>query len=43
MGRLEKVRIGHSGKAPTPTWFVDKVTVEEVGNSASKTVFELNK
>ncbi|KAL5111456.1 Lipoxygenase homology domain-containing protein 1 [Taenia crassiceps] len=42
LGVLEKVRIGHDGIAPTQTWFLDKVTVEEVGNSANKTVFELN-
>ncbi|VDK21875.1 unnamed protein product [Taenia asiatica] len=42
LGRLEKVRIGHNGAAPTPTWFVNKVTVEEVGNLANKVVFELN-
>ncbi|KAL5969615.1 Lipoxygenase homology domain-containing protein 1 [Taenia solium] len=42
LGRLEKVRIGHSGAAPTPTWFVNKVTVEEVGDLSNKVVFEPN-
>ncbi|VDM25009.1 unnamed protein product [Hydatigera taeniaeformis] len=42
LGRLEKIRIGHSGKTVTPTWFLDRVTVEEVGNSANKVVFEVH-
>nr|CDS22644.1 lipoxygenase domain containing protein [Echinococcus granulosus] len=42
LGRLEKIRIGHDGEAPTPNWYLNKVTVEEVENSANKIVFELN-
>ncbi|VDD79773.1 unnamed protein product [Mesocestoides corti] len=39
IGKLEKIRIGHDGRDSDPAWFLDRVTVEEVGNSTNTAEF----
>nr|CUU00481.1 hypothetical transcript [Hymenolepis microstoma] len=42
LGRLEKVRIGHDGRGPTPKWLLEKIIVEEIEDTDNAIEIEFN-